>query len=405
MITSPFSYLSLLMLFLNLTLYCERKLHLRLFKVIPPLVFVYIGGMVGATFHIWELTPELKSFISTMKSYLLPMLLFWLLLKNDIRDVLRLGPQLLGTFIAVSTSIVLGFILIYVMMQHLLEPDAWETFSLLCSSWIGGTVNIAAVQQGLGIPEGKQSMTYTLFMDNLWGSCWVVFMIWLAPMRHLFNRFTGADSARVDNIISHIHLHVAKREDKRDYEFMDFLLTIGLGMAVSGIVLVIGKQWINPGDLTPDSMLYSVRTFFSGMSWVVILATLAGILASTTPISSIKGPDHMGGVLLYIVVGLIASATDFSTFSIIDAIYYVIAGFLILLFHVLILLVLAKIFRLDLYICGIASMANIGGLASAPIVAGVYDKALIPAGLVMAILGTALGTVVALLLAKLLILL
>ncbi|WP_461536948.1 DUF819 family protein [Spongorhabdus nitratireducens] len=405
MITSPFSYLSLLMLYLMLILYCESKLHLRLFKIIPPLVFIYIGGMAGATFHIWELTPELKSFISSLKSYLLPMLLFWLLLKNDIRDVFRLGPQLLGTFLAVATSIVLGFILIFLMMKHLLDPEAWETFSLLCSSWIGGTVNMAATQQGLAIPEGKQSMTYAIFMDNLWGSCWIVFIIWLAPMRHAFNRFSGADSAKIDNIISHIHLHVAEREDKRDYQFMDFLLTIGLGMALSGITLVIGKQWINPGNLISDSPLYDIRTFFSGTSWVVILATLAGIIASTTPLNKIKGSDHMGGVLLYIVVGLIASVTDFSTFSILDAIYYVVAGLLILTFHILILLILAQVFKLDLYICGIASMANIGGLASAPLVAGVYDKALVPAGLVMAILGTALGTVVALLLAKLLVIL
>ena len=121
-----------------------------------------------------------------------------------------------------------------------------------------------------------------------------------------------------------------------------------------------------------------------------------------TPMRKIKGPDHVGGVLLYVIVGLIASSSDFSTLDWGDAAVYILAGFLILLFHVVILLIMARLFKLDMYICGIASVANIGGTVSAPILAGTYNKALIPAGLMMGILGSALGTVSALMLAKVL---
>lgn len=402
MITSVFSYFSLLILFITAVLYCEKTLKLKLFKVIPGLTFIYFGGMIGATMHIWELTPQLSSFIGQLKYFLLPMMLFLLLLKNDIRDVFKLGPKLMGSFLAVTASIIIGFIIVFVALKSRFDADAWQTFSILSSSWVGGSTNMAAAQAGLGVKDGSQALTYAFLMDNICASFWLVLLISLAPMREKFNKFSGANSDEVDKIISHIHATAAKNEDKRDYEFMDFMLTLGLGLGVAGIVLVLGKQVVNPGGLTDANFLSGLRGFFSGSGWVVILATIFGILGSMTPLKRIKGTDHVGSVLLYVVVGLIATATDFSTIDMGQAAIYIVAGVLVLLFHLVVLLILAKVFKLDLYICGIASQANVGGSVSAPILAGTYDEALIPAGLMMGIFGSAIGTVTALMLAKLL---
>lgn len=402
MITSVFSYFSLLILFITGVLYCEKTLKLKIFKVIPGLTFIYFGGMIGATMHIWELTPQLSSFIGQLKYFLLPMMLFLLLLKNDIRDVFKLGPKLMGSFLAVTASIIIGFIIVFIALKSKFDADAWQTFSILSSSWVGGSTNMAAAQAGLGVEDGSQALTYAFLMDNICASFWLVLLISLAPMREKFNKFSGANSDEVDKIISHIHATAAKNEDKRDYEFMDFMLTLGLGLGVAGIVLVLGKQVVNPGGLTDANFLSGLRGFFSGSGWVVILATIFGILGSMTPLKRIKGTDHVGSVLLYVVVGLIATATDFSTIDMGQAAIYIVAGVLVLLFHLVVLLVLAKIFKLDLYICGIASQANVGGSVSAPILAGTYDEALIPAGLMMGIFGSAIGTVTALMLAKLL---
>ncbi|SJZ65449.1 Uncharacterized membrane protein [Cetobacterium ceti] len=405
MITNVYSYFSLLILFITGILYCQKTLKLSIFKFIPGLTFIYFGGMIGASLHIWELNSEISSFIGSLKYYLLPMMLFLLLLKNDIRDVFKLGPKLIGTFFAVTASILIGFIIVYVFFKHKLDPEAWQTFAILSSSWVGGSTNMAATQAGLGVLDSSQALTYAFLMDNICASFWLVLLITFAPMREKFNKFSGANSKEIDKIISHIHFNAAKNENKRDYEFMDFMLTLGLGLGVAGIVLVIGKQLINPGNLVDGSFLKPLRTFFSGSGWVVIVATVFGLLGSMTPLKKIKGTDHVGNVLLYVVVGLIATATDFSTISFEDAAIYIIGGFLILLFHLIVLLILARVFKLDLYICGIASQANIGGTVSAPILAGTYDEALIPAGLMMGILGTSIGTITALLLGKILILL
>ena len=402
MITSIFSYFSLLILFITAVLYCEKRLKLKLFKVIPALTFIYFGGMLGATLHIWELTPELSSFIGQLKYFLLPMMLFLLLLKNDIRDVFKLGPKLMGSFLAVTASIIVGFIIVFMALKSKFDADAWQTFSILSSSWVGGSTNMAAAQAGLGVKDGSQALTYAFLMDNICASFWLVLLISVAPMREKFNKFSGANSEEVDKIIRQIHTTAAKNEDKRDYEFMDFMLTLGLGLGVAGIVLVLGKQVVNPGGLTDANFLSGLRSFFSGSGWVVILATIFGILGSMTPLKKIKGTDHVGSVLLYVVIGLIATSTDFSTIDMGQAAIYIIAGVLVLLFHLVVLLIMAKVFKLDLYICGIASQANIGGSVSAPILAGTYDEALIPAGLMMGIFGSAIGTVTALMLAKLL---
>lgn len=405
MITNVYSYFSLLILFITGVLFLQKTLKWSIFKFIPGLTFIYFGGMIGASLHIWQLTPEISSFIGSLKYYLLPMMLFLLLLKNDIRDVFKLGPKLIGTFFAVTASILIGFIVVYVAFKHKLDPEAWQSFSILSSSWVGGSTNMAATQAGLAVEDGSQALTYAFLMDNICASFWLVLLITFAPMREKFNKFSGANSEEIDKVIENIHFNAAKNEDKRDYTFMDFMLTLGLGLGIAGIVLVLGKQVVNPGNLKDGAFLLSLRTFFSGSGWVVIIATIFGLIGSMTPLKRIKGTDHVGSVLLYVIVGLIATATDFSTISFEDAAWYVLSGFLILLFHLIILLILAKIFKLDLYICGIASQANIGGTVSAPILAGTYDEALIPAGLMMGILGTSIGTVIALLLAKLLVLL
>ncbi len=403
MIADKYSYFAMMMLFITGILYCEKRLKLKIFKIIPGLTFIYFGGMVGATFHIWQLNAEISCFIEGLKIFLLPMMLFLLLLKNDIRDVFKLGPKLVGTFLTVTASILIGFIIVFVIFKGMLDKDAWQTFSILSSSWVGGSTNMAAAQVGLGVKDGSQTLTYAFLMDNLCASFWLVMLITLAPMRNKFNEFTGADNEEIDNFIASIHEKTKRSEQHGNYTFMDYMLVIGLGSGVAGIVLAVGNKLINPGNLTEENFLYGIRTFFSGSAWVVILATLAGISGSITPLKKIKGSDHTGNVMLYIIIGLIATATDFSTVNIKEALYYILSGFLILAFHLIVLLILAKIFKLDLYICGIASQANIGGTVSAPILAGTYDKALIPAGLMMGIFGASIGTITALMLAKILI--
>jgi len=122
----------------------------------------------------------------------------------------------------------------------------------------------------------------------------------------------------------------------------------------------------------------------------VILATLAGIIGAMTPLGRLGGAAQLGTAMLYFLVALIASRANFSELT--QAPLYIVAGFVILAIHLLIMVLFAKLFKLDLFSLGVASLANIGGVASAPILASAYSRALIPIGVLMAMLGYIVGT-------------
>ena len=141
-------------------------------------------------------------------------------------------------------------------------------------------------------------------------------------------------------------------------------------------------------------------SYLTTTTWVVIMATLSGIVFAMTPLAKISGGSQLGGMILYLIVALIASRANFTELT--EAPLYITAGFIIIAIHASIMILFAKLFRLDLFSLGVASLANIGGVASAPILASAYSKALIPIGVLMAMMGYILGTFGGLMVGKIL---
>ncbi len=140
---------------------------------------------------------------------------------------------------------------------------------------------------------------------------------------------------------------------------------------------------------------------FFTVSVVRILAVTAlGLVLAYTPLSRLSGSETLANALLYLMVATIASRTSFADLA--SAPIYLMAGVVILLVHAGFMLVAARLLRLDLFTCGIASLANIGGVASAPILAAAYSRQLVPVGVLMALLGYVVGTAGGLLVGKVL---
>ncbi|MEH6711245.1 MAG: DUF819 family protein, partial [Paraglaciecola polaris] len=159
--------------------------------------------------------------------------------------------------------------------------------------------------------------------------------------------------------------------------------TTSLLVLLSGAMLVsIGCQYI--AEILP------VSEFFTKTAWTVMLVTLLGVICAVTPISKMWGGKELSSLMLYLIIGLIASRANFNELT--QAPIYIVLGLFILAIHGALMLVVAKVFKLDLFTCGIASLANIGGVASAPILAAAYSRALIPVGVLMALLGYVIGT-------------
>ena len=381
MITSGFMYLAVLMLLAGVIVWAEKNFSGKFFKYVPAVVLLYFISMLLSTFGLWEKTDEVNAYYSTVKDSLLPAMIFLMLLRCDLRKIFKLGPKMLFGFFSASISIGIGFIVTYFIFKGFYETDTWRAFAALAGSWMGGTGNMVAIQGALNISDAK--LGYALLMDSINYAIWVMILLGLVPFGDKFNKWTKADTSIIDQVGRELEL--ADQENKRNIEFSDLILLVGLSLFVSAVASRFGA-------MLPES------DFLSATTWTVIIATVLGVVGAMLPISKLPGSSEVSNLMLYTIVALIASRANFAELG--QAPLYIVSGFVILGIHALIMGVLAKLFKLDLFTCGVASLANIGGVASAPILAAAYNQALIPIGVLMAMMGYIVGTGGGLIVAK-----
>ncbi|MFT6950179.1 MAG: putative membrane protein [Paraglaciecola sp.] len=372
MITTAFTYITALLFIAGSLTLLEQKTRWKLFEYLPAIVLLYFSVMVFSTLGLWHKTESINGAYQTLKTNLLPAMIFLMLLDADLRQISKLGSKMLLAFFAAALSIGLAFVLTFTLFLPYLQPEAWKTFAALSGSWMGGTGNMAAVQAALNVPDA--SMGYTLLIDSIDYAMWVMLLLALVPFAKRFNHWVGADS----KVLEKVSAGLAKRAVPEVGEKTTQLLILLSGsMLVSVITQAVAAQ-------------LPVSTFFTTTAWTVLLVTVLGVIAAMTPVSKIWGGKELSGLMLYLIIALIASRANFNQLT--EAPVYIVMGLVILLIHGVLMVIVAKLFKLDLFTCGIASLANIGGVASAPILAAAYSRALVPVGVLMAMLGYIIGT-------------
>ncbi|MTH53740.1 DUF819 family protein [Bacillus mangrovi] len=385
MIQDGFMYVSVLTAFAALMVGLERKFkHLKFFKFIPGIVLIYIGAALMQTFGLFADNESTGAAYDQLRGALLPAMLFLMLLKCDIRSVIQLGPRMLGGFFAAVVSIALGFIIVYFLLQSFYVEDTWKAFGALSGSWTGGSANMVALQGILEVPENI--FGYALMMDTINYAVWVMLMFWLVPFADRFNKWTKADTGALQKGMA--ESAAAAEEVEKPVKFEHMLYLLGIGLLVSSLSTLAGNNLPAVGDV------------INATSWTIMIASVAGLIFALTPAAKIPGALDVSNVMLYIIIAMIASHSDFSDIA--QAPIYLISGFAIMGIHLVIMILLGKWFRYDLFTLGVASLANIGGMASAPMLAAAYSRALIPVGVIMALMGSFLGTYFGMLIAKIL---
>jgi len=372
MIENGLIYLAVLAMTAASIVFLEKRTQARLFEYLPSIVILYFVVMLLSSFGLWQKSESVTTTYNVLKSNLLPAMIFLMLLLADMREIVKLGGRMLLTFFLASASIAMGFIGMFILMHTYFEPDAWKPFAALSGSWMGGTANMVAIQGALNLPDS--AMGYTLLIDSIDYAIWVMILLALVPFAKKFNLWSGADTSVIDKVGEKLAL---KEADKRSLSFFSLLLLLGTALLISLLA-----QY--------GALFLPTTSFLTTSTWVVIIATLAGILFAMTPLAKLSGSALLANMMLYLIVALIASRASFTELT--QAPLYIIAGFVIILIHAGIMILFAKLFRLDLFSLGVASLANIGGVASAPILASAYSKALIPIGVLMAMMGYILGT-------------
>jgi len=317
--------------------------------------------MLLATLGVFEKNEQIDAAYSLAKTNLLPAMLFLMLLQVDFSHFFKLGKSLLLAYLLAVISLACGFILVSLLFHF--NHDTALAFGALAGSWMGGTANMIAVGSALGV--SAELYANVLIVDSVNYTFWVMFLLFLVPFAPLFNRFTGAKESEA--LFSEIGCACTLGAKK-------YWLLISLALIVSFV-----SQWL----------AWHVE-ILNKTTTIVLLATLFGLLGSFTKLKKVNGSSEVATTMLYILIALIGSKALFESFSEIGVSIF--AGFMILLIHALLMVLGAKLFKLDLFSIAVASLANIGGIASAPILAASYNKSLVSVGVLMAIMGYLIGT-------------
>ncbi|MDD5359982.1 MAG: DUF819 family protein [Sulfurovaceae bacterium] len=371
MIENSFHYIAILIMIIGSIVWIEKKYPFKIFHILPSIVIVYAFVMLIATLGIWGKSENIEKTYNTFKDALLPAMIFLMLLNADMRSIAKLGKKMIFTFLLATLSIMLGFIVSFGIFHNLLAENSWMGFAALSGSWIGGTGNMMAIAGALNIPN--DIMGNILITDSINYTLWVMLLLALVPFGHRFNVWSNADTSAIDDVAKKLETNTQNEE-----------------ISTASIFLLLGLSFfVNISSDLISSYLPTTK-FLSHYTWIVLLSTLFGIIGAMTPLNKVAGSSIISSMMLYLLVALMASRADFSQMS--QAPIYIIAGFTVLLVHFVSMIIFAKIFKLDLFSLGVSSLANIGGVASAPILASAYSKALVPIGVIMALMGYILGT-------------
>ena len=323
MITNGFTYIAVLVFLAGILVGAEKITKWKFFKFVPPVVLLYLLTMLLCTVGAWDMEAT-KGAYSALKNNILYAMLCLMLLRCDIRKVLKLGPRMLGGFFAASISIAIGFIATYAIMHGVLGSEAWKALGALCGSWMGGSGNMIAVQAALDI--GEADMAYALVVDSIDYSIWVMFLLWAINLAPKFNKWVKADTTTLDEVSRRLEEDAKGNEDKASFVNLIFLL--GLALVISAFGQDIGAA------------LNGAMPFLDKATWTVLLITLSGLIGAVTPVGRMAGSTELSNLLLYSVVALLASRASFLELT--DAPAWILAGFMILAIHGIILVLLVS---------------------------------------------------------------
>lgn len=384
MIQNGFVYTSFLICFIAIVFFTVDKLKWKIFDIFSPMLIIYLGSAILGSFGLFQKTESVIVYQDIISINFLPLMLVFMLLQCDLRKIIKMGPKMLLSFICATFTIVLGFVVSFLIFKGQLGTDSWSILGAASGAWIGGSSNMIATSNALGVSE--EGLSYAILMGSI--SYTILLSILMMSLKFIekFNIWTKADTLYLDETAA--TLEQSKEKITKAPSFIDIMLLLAIGFGVSSISLVIAGN------------LPKIGNILNATTWTILIASTISIVLGMTPLAKINGSSLIGNVFMYLLLAVTGSKASF--FGLGDAPVYIAFGCVVIVVHLLGLLVLAKLFKLDLFACELGSIANVGGVTSAPIFAGVYNPALIPIGVLMGLFGNIIGTYVALMLSQIL---
>jgi uncharacterized membrane protein len=397
-ITNDATVMGLLAIILGFVFYTSNSEHpafKKFYKYVPALLMCYLLPSLLNTFGI--VSAELSQVDEVAKYYLLPACLVLLTLSIDIKAIVGLGNKAVIMFLTGTIGVVIGgpiaLLAISAIWPELLGvtgPEAvWRGMAALAGSWIGGGANMLAMKEIYGA-DGK-IFTIMVTVDIVVANLWMAVLLYLAANHKRIDAKSGADTSAIDRLIDRVE--ASQRENTKLPVLKDFMLIIAVGFGAAGLAHFAADYLVPYFQMNfPDLKKFSLH---SKLFWIIVLVTTIGLALSFTKVRKLEavGASKVGSSLLYVLVATIGLHMDVT--QIVESPKYIAIGVIWMLVHVILLLIVGKIIKAPIFYLAVGSKANIGGAASAPVIASAFHPSLAPVGVLLAVLGYALGTYMA----------
>ncbi|MCR4336768.1 MAG: DUF819 family protein [Candidatus Omnitrophica bacterium] len=382
MIKIFFAILPLLLVEISVLYLSKHLRYKHFFNFLPSVFWIYFLPMILATVGLIDSKNPVYQQITT---YLLPASLLLLLIVVDIRAILKLGKEALLMMTIGSLGIMLATPLVFFLFKNWISPEFWAGFGALSASWTGGSSNMIAVKEAIGISDSV--FLPMVIVDTIVPYLWMGILVAFAGAQPLYDRWNRSDKKVLEELSERTFKN--QRGENVRLSLQNVILILAVAVLGSFFAHSIAK------------FLPVIKDVISKYAWTIIIVSALGIGLSFTPARQLesKGASKIGYFILYFVLAAIGAKASLANMG--AVFFLILAGCGIVAIHALILIAAARILRAPFFLVAVASQANIGGVASAPVVAEVYQPGLASVGLLLAIFGNIIGTYIGILTARL----
>ncbi len=370
----------------------EKPFWKKFYNYIPSLLLCYFVPAILNSAGI--ISGEHSKLYFVASRYLLPASLVLLTLSIDLKGILRLGPKAIIMFLTGTVGIIIGgplaILIVSVFTPNIVGghgPDAvWRGLATIAGSWIGGGANQTAMKEVFGVSDNL--FAAMIAVDVIVANIWMGVLLYGAGRAEKIDRIFKGDTSAIDTVRAKIEQYRAGIAKIPSLTDTMTIMAVAFGITALSHFMADGiAPWIQMH--APDLSRFSLTSSFF---WIIVIATTAGLFLSFTPARKLEGvgASRMGSLFLYVLVATIGMKMNIMSIFSNPGLFIV--GLIWMLVHVTILLSVAKIIKAPFFFVAVGSQANIGGAASAPIVASAFNPSLAPVGVLLAVLGYALGT-------------
>jgi uncharacterized membrane protein len=365
----------------------EKRTKLKIFNYFPPLIFIYLVPVALSNLGV---IPTQSPVYGFMRGNVLPMFLVIMLLQVDFLATIRAMGRGVIVMLMGTLGVVVGAPVALFLVRHGLQglgADAWKGYGALAGSWIGGTGNMAATAVALELSDRSLAFGYGLISDNAVYLVWLPLLLMSKNFAGWFHRFTLVPEGRVASI-EKASSELAVTSGAVEMRHFLYLAFLGFGVTALAGWLASFIPEIPSG---PDA-----QAFITTSTYKILLVTCFGVMLSFTKASRIPGSRALSMALVYLFVARMGAVADLSNLDA-SILWFLLGAYIWIAIHGVFLVGAAKALRMDVHTAAIASAANIGGAASAPIVAAHHNPVLVPVAILMALIGYAVGNPAAIL--------